>query len=144
MAYEVALPGGYVVSDDAARFDVDAIHRFLSEEAYWSLGRPRELVERVIAHALCLGLYAPDGSQAGFAKVVTDRTVAAHLGDVFVLPAHRGGGRGVALVRAALEHPELETVSRWTLNTLDAHGVYERFGFRRTVPTDNMMTWKRL
>ena len=143
MHLEIALADGYRISDDPARFDIDVIHGYLSGEAYWSKGRPRALVERVVRYALCLGMYAPGGAQVGFAKVVTDRTIAAHLGDVFILPAHRGAGRGVALVRAALEHPELATVQRWTLNTRDAHGLYERFGFRRTVATDNMMTWVR-
>lgn len=140
---EIRRDDGYVISDDKARFDVEVIHGFLSGESYWARGRPRALVERAIAHALCLGLYAPDGAQAGFLRVATDRAISAHLGDVFVLPAHRGGGRGVALVRAALEHPELATVSRWTLNTADAHGVYARFGFRLVEAADNMMTWTR-
>lgn len=143
MSWNVELADGYRISDDAALLDIDVIHGFLSREAYWSIGRPRALMERVIAHSLCLGMYAPDGGQVGFAKVVTDRTIAAHLGDVFVLPSHRGAGRGVALVRAALEHPELATVQRWTLTTGDAHGLYERFGFKRTVDADNMMTWVR-
>ena len=52
-----------------------------------------------------------------------------HLADVFVLPAHRGHGLAKALVAAALDHPDLATVVRWTLQTDDAHSLYGAFGF---------------
>ncbi|MBN8892645.1 MAG: hypothetical protein BGP12_10835 [Rhodospirillales bacterium 70-18] len=144
MTLDVTLADGYRISDDPALLDLDAIHAYLAGESYWALGRSRAVMERGIAHALCLGLYAPGGAQAGFAKIVIDRAVAAHLGDVFVLPPHRGGGRGVALVRAAIEHPELLTVQRWTLTTRDAHTLYERFGFERATAEHNLMTRLRL
>jgi hypothetical protein len=41
-----ALAGGYELDDDPARVDVDAVHRYLSEESYWAAGRSRETVER--------------------------------------------------------------------------------------------------
>ncbi|MCW3473625.1 GNAT family N-acetyltransferase [Limobrevibacterium gyesilva] len=129
MPHDLTLPGGYVVSDDPARLDIDVIHRYLSEDSYWARGRERAVTERSLAHSLCFGLYAPDGSQAGFARIVSDLTTSAHLADVFVLPAHRGRGLGKALVAAVLAHPELQTVRRWTLTTSDAHGLYAAFGF---------------
>ena len=105
------------------------LHRYLSEEAYWSPGRSRETVACVVAHSLCLGLYAPGGSLIGFARAMTDYAVRAHLGDVFVLPAWRGRGLGQALVAAILEHPDLAGVPVWSLTTRDAHQLYARFGF---------------
>ncbi len=42
------LPGGFELDDDPARIDVAEVHRFLSTEGYWSLGRPREMVERLV------------------------------------------------------------------------------------------------
>jgi len=129
MAYEVELPGGYLVSDDSGRLDMAVIQQFLAEESYWAQDRPFAITRRAVAGSLCLGLYAPDGSQAGFARVITDRALIAHLADVFVLPAHRGGGHGKALVAAMLAHPELVTVRRWTLSTSDAHGLYASLGF---------------
>lgn len=120
---------GYLISDDPARIDVAAVHRYLAEDSYWATGRPYDIVARSIAHALCLGVYAPDSSQVGFCKIVTDHAVMAHLNDVFILPEHRGKGLGVALVRTALEHPSLATVSVWTLRTRDAASLYEKFGF---------------
>jgi len=120
---------GYVVSTDAARLDVDAIHGFL-RGAYWSPGVPRGVVERSIANSVCFGLYDPSDEQAGFARAVTDRAVFAYLADLFVLPAHRGRGLGVWLVECVLAHPALQGLRRINLATADAHGLYERFGFR--------------
>ena len=124
--------GGYEIDDDPARLDLDAIQRFLSEEAYWAKGRERASFERAVANSICLGLYAPDGSQAGFARAITDRAIRAHLVDVFVLPPHRGGGRGKALVQAMLDHPELGGVAASTLTTRDAHGLYAVSASSRT------------
>ena len=44
---------------------------------------------------------------------------------------YRGRGIGKALIAALLGHSELATVDTWTLNTDDAHSLYEQFGFRR-------------
>jgi GNAT superfamily N-acetyltransferase len=120
---------GYTISDDPARVDVDTVHRYLHDESYWARGVPREVVERSIAGSLPFGLYAPDGSLAGFARVVTDRATYGYLADVFMLDSHRGAGLGIWLVEVVLSHPELQGLRRWVLFTEDAHGLYERFGF---------------
>jgi GNAT superfamily N-acetyltransferase len=97
------LPGGYELDDAAARIDVDAVHRYLSEDAYWAAGRPREIVEELIgSSARVVGLYHA-GEQVGFARVVSDRHVVAYLADVYVLPGHRGLGLGHELPREAVE-----------------------------------------
>jgi GNAT superfamily N-acetyltransferase len=127
--YEVKLADGWVISDDRARLDLEVMHRYLAVESYWARGRSRAAVERSIAHSLCLGLYAADGSQGGFVRVISDHAVMAHLSDLFVLPAWRGRGLGKALFAAALAHPELASVGRWTLSTDDAHALYAPFGF---------------
>jgi hypothetical protein len=82
---------GHEVSDDPARLDLDTIHGFLPT-AYWSPGVSRETVERSVAGSLPMGLYAPDGTQAGYARAVTDRATFAYMADVFVLPEHRAVG----------------------------------------------------
>jgi len=120
---------GYVVSTDAGRLDLGVVHRYLSEEAYWSPGIPRETVERAVEHSISFGLYAPGGAQVGFARVVTDRATFGFLADVFVLAPHRGRQLGVFLVETALDHPDLQGLRRILLATEDAHGLYERFGF---------------
>src|SRR5581483_5064485 len=75
---------------EKSRLDRGMIHRYLSEESYWARKIPRDLVERSIENSLCFGAF--DGSrQAGFARVITDSATFVYLGDVFVLPSHRGG-----------------------------------------------------
>ena len=140
--HTVRLPSGHEISDDRTRLDMEEVHRALAD-AYWAVGRPRALTERSWAHCLCFGVYAPEGAMVGFARVLTDYALRAHLGDVFVAPATRGLGLGKALVRAVLDHPDLATVGRWTLTTADAQALYARFGFRNAVGDETWMTLDR-
>jgi aspartate racemase len=119
---------GYVISTARRRLDREAIWRFL-RETYWSPGIERDKVERNLDHSLDFGLYAPDGAQAGLARMVTDTGGFAWLADVFVMPAHRGRGLGEWLVRTAVTDPATAHL-RVLLATRDAHGLYERVGFR--------------
>ena len=125
---------GYTISDDPARVDVDAVHRYLHDESYWARGVPRDVVERSIAGSLPFGLYAPDGSLAGFARVVTDRATYGYLADVFMLDAHRGAGLGVWLVEVVLSHPELQGLRRPALRSTSTASSPARSG-HRTVST---------
>lgn len=117
----------FEISTDPARLDIGVIHGFL-RESYWAQGRPRSVVERSIRNSLCFGVYL-DGRQVAFARVVSDRAVFAYLMDVFVLPDFRGRGISKALMRAVLDHPELQGLRMFVLGTRDAHGLYARFGF---------------
>jgi GNAT superfamily N-acetyltransferase len=122
------LEGGFELDDDPARIDVGAVHRFLSEDAYWALGRPRETVERLVHEATrVVGLYAGE-RQLGFARAVSDGVSFVYLADVYVLPEVRGRGLGVELVREVVEGSPLARL-RWLLHTADAHGLYAKFGF---------------
>lgn len=124
---------GYLISTDTGRLNVDAIHDFLSSEAYWAINRTREVMERAIANSLVFGVYTEDAegssTQVGFARVVTDRATFAYLSDVFVLPSFRGQGLSKWLVECILQHPDLQTLRRFVLVTRDANTLYERFGF---------------
>lgn len=124
------LPGGFELDDDRARVDVDALHAFLSEHAYWALGRSRETVARLVREASrVVGLY--EGERLiGFARTVSDGQSFAYLADVYVLPAYRGRGLGVELVREAVENGPFAD-RRWLLHTEDAHALYEKLGFRK-------------
>ena len=120
----------YEISDDTSRLDIDAIHRWISEDSYWALGRSRETMERAISNSLCVGAFAPDGGQAAFARVITDRATYAYLCDVYVEPAHRGGGLGKWLIECVVAHPDLQGLRRFCLMTRDAHDLYSRHGFK--------------
>lgn len=126
------------ISDDKGRLDVPLIHRFLSEEAYWSPGIPYATVQRAINHSLCFGGYLA-GQQVAFARVITDKATFGYLADVFVLPAHRGQGHSKALIAAILAHPELQGLRRLMLATADAHGLYAGFGFVPPARPENLM-----
>ncbi len=121
---------GYTLSDDPARLQPAAIHAYLTR-SYWSPGIGRALVEKAVAGSHCVGIYGPGGDQVAFARVVTDHATFAHLADVYVLEGHQGHGLASAMVRYFDGHPDLQDIRRWTLNTLDAHSLYERHGWER-------------
>jgi GNAT superfamily N-acetyltransferase len=134
--------GPFRISTDPSLLDRDLVHRFLSDEAYWSRGVSRETVERQIDNALSFGLYEGD-RQVGFARVVTDRAAIGYLADVFVVGSHRGRGLGKWLVQTVLSHPDLQGLRRLFLGTADAHSLYERFGFRPLPDPERMMSIER-
>jgi GNAT superfamily N-acetyltransferase len=132
----------YEISTDPARLDAALVHRWLSTDAYWALGRSREKQDRAIAGSLNFGAYGrADGEQVGYARVVTDRATFAWLCDVYVAPAVRGRGLGKALVEAVREELEPYGPRRVLLATEDAHGLYERIGFR---PLEDPGRWMAL
>jgi GNAT superfamily N-acetyltransferase len=120
---------GYVLTTDKDRVDVDAVHRWLSEDAYWALGRPREVVEATIRSCDVWSVLAPDGAQVAFTRAVTDGLTFAWLCDVYVDPAHRGRGLATWLAGAAVEDLRERKLDRLVLATSDAHAVYRRVGF---------------
>jgi GNAT superfamily N-acetyltransferase len=133
---------GYEISTDRARLELDVIWGFL-RTAYWSAGVERHVVERSIEGSTPFGLYAPDGSQAGFARLVTDGATFAWLADLFVLEAHRGRGLGVRLAEAATQEADRLGLRQVLLATKDAHPLYRRFGFEPTPPGRYMVRTER-
>lgn len=123
------LSSGYELDDDPGRIDREAVHRFLSGESYWAAGRPRGVMDELIATAArVVGLYAGDGSQVGFARVVSDRHTVSYLADVYVLEGARGRGYGLELVRFAVDEAPIAG-TKLILHTRDMHRLYERLGF---------------
>ena len=121
--------GEYVISDDPARFDADALHDFLEVEGYWTQGRSREQTLVAAANSVVLGVYGPDESMVGGGRIVTDRATFGYLTDVYVLAEHRGRGLGRALAAATCEHPAVAGIKRLLLVTADAHELYRPLGF---------------
>ncbi|AZO23382.1 MULTISPECIES: GNAT family N-acetyltransferase [unclassified Mesorhizobium] len=115
------------ISFDPSRIDFRATSDQLMA-SYWGGARNDEMHHRAFAHSLCVGAYV-DGKQVGFARAITDYTVFAYLADIIIWPEHRGRGIGKRLVQALLDHPEVKTVSHWSLTTSDAHSLYRKFGF---------------
>ncbi|MFE4451005.1 GNAT family N-acetyltransferase [Streptomyces sp. NPDC056796] len=131
----------YEISDDPARLDPARIHRWLSTDAYWALGRTRESHDRMIEGSLNYGAYERgSGDQAAYARVVTDRASFAWICDVYVDPAARGHGLGTRLVTAVRDDLTRLGVRRFLLATKDAHGVYARLGFTPLPEPDMWMS----
>jgi len=133
---------GYTISTDKARFDVTAIHTYLTR-SYWSPGIPKAVVEKAIAGALCFGLFSEQGNQVGFARAITDGATFAYLADVYVLEEHRGKGLGKWIVETILAHPSLQGLRRILLATRDAHRLYAQFGFEPLATPESFMSIHR-
>jgi GNAT superfamily N-acetyltransferase len=128
----------YTITTDPADIDFDALHAFLGT-SYWSRGIPRETMERAVRGSLPFVLRDEHGNLAGFARVITDRATFGYIGDLFVLPEHRGRGLSKRLMDAIMAHPDLRNFRRWMLATSDAHGLYEKFGFRPLAAPEVLM-----
>ena len=133
----VSTRGDYTIDTDPARLDVDAIYAYLVD-AYWSVGRPRAVVEESLRHSICFGLYHGQ-AQVGLARVISDCAVFAYLCDVYILADHRGQGLGKWLIDVVLHDPAFVTVRRWMLATSDAHGLYTQYGFTPLARPEIMM-----
>ncbi|MBE8475335.1 GNAT family N-acetyltransferase [Streptomyces justiciae] len=136
------LATGYQISTDPDRIDAERVHRWLSEDAYWALGRSREKQDRAIAGSLNFGVYdTASGEQVAYARVITDRATFGWLCDVYVDPSVRGKGLGTSLVEAVREHLREYGLRRILLATHDAHGVYEKAGFTPLAQPDQWMAY---
>ncbi|RTD94651.1 N-acetyltransferase [Variovorax atrisoli] len=127
----------YEISIDPARLDLSAIHAFLTQ-AYWSLGVPLATVAKAVQNSVCVGAYLGQ-EQIGFARAITDGATFAYFADVYVLEGHRGSGLSRRMMEELTAHPELQGLRRMLLVTRDAHGLYEKFGFKRLSAPDRFM-----
>ncbi len=115
------------ISTNTKKLDIDFIHSFLTR-SYWAKERTKQEVITTVKNSLCFGMYL-DNQQIGFARVLTDYAVFGYLMDVFIIEEQRGNGYSKLLMKAIMEHPDLQNISRWMLATSDAHKLYTQFGF---------------
>lgn len=116
------------------------VHDYLSGESYWAKGIPMELVERSVAHSICMGIYNSEEALVGFGRMITDQAVFAYLADVFILEKHRGKGLSKVMVQAFCNLAEQCRVRRTMLATLDAQGLYAQFGFEPVPNPERFMS----
>ena len=115
---------GYRIIEDG--IGVSEAERLL-KMTYWADRRSTETVEKSMRNSACFGIRSDeDGKLIGFARVVTDYATTWYLCDVIIDPDYRHTGLGKALVS--------HVVSRFAglrgiLQTRDAHGLYEQYGF---------------
>jgi GNAT superfamily N-acetyltransferase len=130
----------YCISTDKSKLDLMAIHHFLSTKAYWSLHIPYDTVKKAAENSLNFGVYH-NNEQIGYARVITDYSTIAYLGDVYMIDEYRGQGLSKWLMETIMSHPELQGLRRWILLTGDAHGLYQKFGWTEIA---NPAVWMEL
>ena len=118
----------YTISTDKEKLDIESIHKFLSNETDWSNGIPMNTMKTSIESSLNFGLYYKD-KQIGFARIISDYSTIAYLGDVYILKEYRGNGLSKWLINEIMEHPNLQGLRRWILLTNTAEWLYKKFGF---------------
>jgi GNAT superfamily N-acetyltransferase len=130
--------GEFLISTDVSKLDKKAIHNYLSNESYWSKNIPYEKVEAAILNSLNFGVYAGE-RQIGYARIVTDYTIVAYLGDVFIIEEYRGKGLAKWLMEVIMNHKDLQGLRRWILLTRDAHELYKKYGWKEIASADRWM-----
>src|SRR4051794_5380931 len=106
----------FELDDRLGRVDFGVVHGGLTT-TYWTPGIARERVEEGARNSsLVVGAYQKnDGAQAGFLRVVSDRTRFAYVADVFVAEPFRKRGLAKAMMRFALQHPSFQAIDKWML-----------------------------
>lgn len=134
------MPHRFYISTDKEMLNIPFIQEFLNQRSYWAQKRSLDIIQKSIQNSLCFGVYKKeDHSQVGFARVVTDKAVFGWILDVFIIEEYRRIGLSKMLMHYIMEHPELQGMQRWGLCTDDAHGLYQKFGFRPIAKPENMM-----
>lgn len=121
--------GEFVVEVGCDRLDFTRVHKWLSQDAYWSKGIERERVEKAFMNSLSFGVFHQDDALVGVARLVTDKATFSYLADVFIDPEFRGQGLGKLLMETIATHPDMQGLRRQMLATHDAHKLYEAFGY---------------
>jgi hypothetical protein len=70
----------FEIDTDPTRLDIALIHHFLAKCSHWARDIPLDTLHRALAHSLVFGIYR-EGTQVGFARIVTDQATFAYLAD---------------------------------------------------------------
>jgi ribosomal protein S18 acetylase RimI-like enzyme len=119
-----------VIKDGTDNMDFTNVTEMLSK-SFWSPGIQIEEVKKgAFNSALVVGVFLQNRVQIGYARVISDKTRFAYVLDVYVDENYRKMGIGQKMVRHILSHESLKDVYQWLLITKDAHGVYNKVGFK--------------
>ncbi|MBI5540075.1 MAG: GNAT family N-acetyltransferase [Bacteroidia bacterium] len=130
----------FTITTDNLKLDLLLIHEFLANESYWSKNIPLETFKTAFDNSLNFGLLYRD-QQIGYARIISDFSTIAYLGDVFVIDKYRGKGLSKWLLEVIMSHPNLQRLRRWILLTGDAHELYKKYGWKTI---DNPEKWMEL
>jgi len=118
---------GFLISDAKSLIQIDRVYELL-KTTYWAETRSKETIALSIDNSYCFGVYKND-ILIGFARCVTDFAVLYYLADVIIDNDYKGQGLGKALMKFITEHETFSSLLG-VLDTRDAHGLYEQYGFK--------------
>lgn len=120
----------YYISYDKDKIQLSEVVNLLGK-TYWAKERSEETIQTSINNSICYGAYSVgSGRQIAFARVITDFATTYYICDVVVDEAHRGWGIGKALVSEIVKDERFKNLGGILL-TLDANGLYEKYGFSK-------------
>lgn len=121
----------FYISTDKSLINIDFIHAYMTETAYWGKGRTIKQTKETIENSFCFGMYTQSNQQIGFARVVTDFVFFGNIMDLVIDPKYQGEGLGKMLVEFMLNNETIKGLQTITLKTKDAHSFYEKYGFKK-------------
>jgi len=120
--------GEYKFSDNKSLISIDKVCELLGN-SYWANNRKKETTIKAIENSLCIGIYLKE-KMVGFARIVTDYATMYWLCDVIIDIQYRKNGLGTKLIEIITKMKELDGMFG-ILATSDAHGLYEKYGFKK-------------
>ncbi|MBS1781294.1 MAG: GNAT family N-acetyltransferase [Bacteroidetes bacterium] len=132
----------YLITTDKSKMQTEAIHHWLATESYWCKNIPYDLVKKAFDNSFCVGVLK-DGEQVGYARLITDYTTFAYLADVYVEEEHRGNSLSKQMMQVLMDLDWTKQLRRMMLATLDAHKLYEQFGFKSVALPERLMEVNR-
>jgi GNAT superfamily N-acetyltransferase len=127
---KVNLDSKFKIVDGIKKMDFAKITAML-KEAYWSKDIDIDEVKQGANNsALVVGAFTQEGTQVGYARVISDKSRFAYILDVYVDENFRKRGIALSMINFILKHPRLKNVYQWLLITKDAHSVYSKAGFK--------------
>jgi GNAT superfamily N-acetyltransferase len=133
----------YEIDDSLVRMNFHRVYAWMISTYWWEHGLTREKAERGARRSTLVIGACHDGEQVAYCRAVSDTIRFAWLADVYVAEPHRNKVIARAMVRFAIDHPDLAEVARWILATRDAHGVYADLGFGPLTNPGHMMELRR-
>ncbi len=124
--------GQYKISNDKSLLSIEEISGLLSK-SYWASKRPKEVIQKSIDNSICYGVYYNE-EQIGYGRVITDYATTYYICDVILDEKHRGKGLGKKLIECMIEFEDFGK-KFGILSTMDAHGLYQKYGFRKDEET---------
>lgn len=121
------LPAAEGWTHDPLQIDPGELFALL-KETYWGHRRSPEICARMLREATLITAYHENGRLICYSRFHRLDPRTGMLYDVIVRPSHRGRGLSKEMVSRVLGH-SAAALERILLDTRDAQGLYEQFGF---------------